>query len=292
VPGKADAIVVAYLSKDILARCIRSLRDDPALGRIIVVNNSPEDGSRDVLRDFEEVVYLDSPGNVGFSRAVNSARPYVRQEYVALVNPDAVQEPGTTGSLVEFMERHPRAAAAAPRMVNPEGSLVLNSQRDLTLIRLIAQSIKGPERFRLTRTATDHSRPHSTEYVIGSFMVCRVAGLDEVDWFDERIFLFGEDLDLCRRLRQCGWEVWYAPLGRVEHSSGHSWKQLTDRGRSLFREARQRELRKSRGLLQSSLYLALVRLKDLLGRFLSGKKGSSPASGAAEADELPRRIES
>lgn len=266
----ADAIVVAYRSAEVIGRCVDALRADPAVLGIVVVNNSPGDGTREVVERVPDLVYLDSPGNVGFGPAVNCARAHVHQEYVVLANPDAVQDPGTSASLVRFLADRPRGALVGPRMVDEQGRLYRNSQRDLSFVRLMFQSLGRPRSLGLARSRRDHERAHVTDYAIGSFVMCRVRALDSIGWFDESIFLFGEDQDLCRRLRNAGWEVWFAPVGTVEHLAGHSWRQLEDRGRALFKEARYRELRKAGGRVGAEMYRALVRAKDLARR-MSGR---------------------
>ncbi|MDP9343348.1 MAG: glycosyltransferase family 2 protein [Actinomycetota bacterium] len=259
---RADAIVVAYRSGDVIRRCLEALRADRAVDAIVVVNNSPGDHTERRARAVDGVVYLESPGNVGFGRAVNSARPYVRQPHVVLANPDAIQEPGTVQALLEFLEWHPLAGAAAPRMTTGDGTPFPNSQRDLSLGRLVAESVGLPAALGVARPLRDHQRAHRTEYVIGSYLLARARALDRIGWFDESIFLFGEDLDLCRRMRRAGWEVWFVPVGRVRHLSGHSWKQLPDRARSQFIEARHRELAKARGPVEAEAYRVLVTAKE------------------------------
>src|SRR5438552_2918159 len=166
---RADAIVVAYRSGDVIGPCLEALRADPAVDAIVVVNNSPGDDTERWASAVDGVVYVESPGNVGFGRAVNSARPYVRRPHVVLANPDAIQEPGTARALLEFLEQHPFAGAVAPRMTDADGRPYPNSQRDLTLGRLIAESIGLPATLGVARPLRDHRRAHRTEYVIGSY---------------------------------------------------------------------------------------------------------------------------
>ncbi len=234
--------------------CVVSLLEDLAVDLVTVVNNSPGDGTAAALARLERVAVIDSPGNIGYGSAANRGR-LGDSEFVVFANPDTTQSPDTVSTTVRFLQQHKRAAMVAPRMVNPDGKLYLNSQRLLTLPRMLGERLRLPiGRLRLERSPAEHGRAHQTEYVIGSYVVCRRRALDEVGWFDESIFLFGEDQDLCRRLRSADWQVWFAPVGRVVHSSGHSWKQLDDRGHALLREARLRELRREGLSFQALLY--------------------------------------
>lgn len=256
--ANADAIVVAFQSAEVLGICIAALRSDPAVSKIIVVNNSAGDESRIVATAYPNVVYREPGRNVGFGTAVNLGLAEVEQEFVVLANPDAFADPGTTGELVRFLQDHPQAAIAAPRMRSPDGSVYRNSQYRLSLMRMAFQALGWPELLQVKRSRGRHRKPHKTNYVIGSFIVCRVAACDSVRWFDESIFLFGEDQDFCRRLATAGWEIWYTGLGEVVHRSGHSWRQLSDSAQTSFRQARYRELKADTGPLQAMLYRMAV----------------------------------
>jgi N-acetylglucosaminyl-diphospho-decaprenol L-rhamnosyltransferase len=272
---RADAVVVAYRSAAVLPACLRGLRADPTVDRIVVVNNSQDDDTAAVVGQVEGTVFVQQPANVGFSRAVNAARPHLGSPFVVLANPDAAAAPGTVTAAVGFLRAHPGAGVVGPRIVVGDGRLYRSSQRDLSLGRLAGQALLdrrprlGTTLARLgldgavglQRSERRHRASHPTEYVIGSFAVCRRDALDRLGWFDESIFLFGEDQDLCRRMRRAGWEVWYAPVGEVVHTGGHSWRQLSDRGRALFHQARHRELARSRNRASAELYRLAYRLR-------------------------------
>lgn len=276
----ADAIVVAYRSAGVIADCLRALRADDAIGRIVVVNNSQDVDTADVVSGFPGVVFLQHQQNVGFGRAVNAGRHHLAADWVVLANPDAVQSPTTTTECLAFLRGRDSVGVLGPRMLGPDGRLFRNSQYDIGLFRLATQSLlerHSPLRTLAARAGVDewlgqqrsaaaHRTAHRTDYVIGSFLVCRRRALDEIGWFDESIFLFGEDQDLCRRVRLAGWEVWHAPVGEVTHSGGHSWRQLPDEGRAYFHEARFRELLRRRGRLQAQAYRHAYRARDWLGR--------------------------
>jgi GT2 family glycosyltransferase len=251
---RVDVIIVAFQSSDVIASCIEGLRADPAVDKIVVANNSGEDETRAIVERFPDVVYRQLDANLGYGRAVNIALEDVSQEFVVLANPDARSDDRTTSELMRFLVSHPRAAIAAPRMWEANGRLYRNSKRPLSLMRMGFEALGGPEAFQVSRPRRSHEAPHLSDYVIGSFVICRVTACESVGWFDESIFLFGEDQDLCRRLRSEGWEVWYAGVGNVIHSSGHSWRQLPDSARQHFRRARYRQLKADAGPIQAGLY--------------------------------------
>jgi GT2 family glycosyltransferase len=260
VDRTADAVVVAYHSADVIVDCVLSLDRDPAVERIFVVNNSRGDGTESAVKDIPRAIYLEPGENVGFGAAVNLVQGQCRNDYVVLANPDATQSGETVSKAIEFLDERPRAAVVGPRMLSPDGTLYRNSQHSVSIVRMVTERIGWPEKLRVARSHAEHQTAHLTDYVIGSFLICRRAALDAVGWFDNSIFLFGEDQDLCRRLRSAGWEVWYAPLGEVVHESGHSWKQLDDEGREWFRRARRREVKAENGVLAAAIYSMLETL--------------------------------
>jgi N-acetylglucosaminyl-diphospho-decaprenol L-rhamnosyltransferase len=260
VDRRADAVVVAYQSADVIVDCVLSLDRDPAVDRIFVVNNSRGDGTKSALKDIARATYLEPDENIGFGNAVNLVQGQCRNDYVVLANPDATQSGATVSKATEFLDARPRAAVVGPRMLSPDGTLYRNSQHSISILRMVAERIGWPEKLRVARSHSEHETAHPTDYVIGSFLICRRAALDAVGWFDSSIFLFGEDQDICRRLRSARWEVWYAPLGEVVHESGHSWKQLDDEGREWFRRARPREVKAEIGLLPAAIYSMLEKL--------------------------------
>lgn len=258
-----DCVVVGFHSSDTIRDCLTQLLSDAATRQIVLVDNSADPATRDCISDLSRVSYIENRINVGYGSGVNCARPLISCEFIALVNPDAIAQPDTVSECVAFLREHPRAGIVAPRMITPSGDLYRNSQYLLTLPRLILNGIGYPA---LHRSLDDHARPHMSAYVIGSFWVCRRSCLDDVGWFDESIFLFGEDADVCRRVRKKGWEVWFAPIGLVVHQGGHSWRQLSDQGRKDFLTARARELRLNGGRWQEWIYRALTKITDPIRR--------------------------
>jgi GT2 family glycosyltransferase len=267
--AQADAIIVAYQSADVLRECVASLRSDPSVDRIFIVNNSPGDGTSKTVEGLLGVTFLESPGNVGFGRANNSVRQLLGHEWVVLANPDTAQSRDTITACIRFLAERPQAALVGPRMVTGEGKPDRNSKRSSSLLRVLGEKFGAPQFLRGARSHAEHQRAHLADYVIGSFMVCRRSALDSVDWFDESIFLFGEDQDLCRRLRRKGWEIWFAPIGYVTHRWGHSWRQMSDEGKKHFRVSRARELRADSGWLSASVYQLLENVDTFAKRALS-----------------------
>jgi GT2 family glycosyltransferase len=225
------------------------------------VNNSPGDSTEEIARSFPDVLYCEPGENVGFGRAVNLGASEVREQFVVVANPDAHPSEGTVSALIDFLSAHPEAAVAAPRMSYPDGSIYRNSKRPMSLIRMAFEAVGWPQVLQVSRTTREHEAPHRTECVIAAFMLCRVSAGVDIGWFDESIFLFGEDQDICRRFTEAGWEIWYAAAGNVLHESGHSWRQRPKAAQQNLDLARTRELAADQGELAASIYRLTRRLR-------------------------------
>ena len=259
----ADVVIVAYQSGEVLWDCVNALRGDSAVRRIIIVDNSPWDPVAVPIGFDVEVLTM--PDNIGFGSAVNAARHRIDAPYVIVANPDTTALKGTVAALVRFLDENPAVGLAAPRMVRKDGSVYQNSQRFLTLPRMVAERISIIP-YGLRRSVRDHDQQHEAEYVLAAFICCRRTALESIGWFDPTIFLFGEDQDICRRLLALGWKVSYAAVGHVTHESGHSWRQLSDRAEAALESARCRELKANSRYVGASLYRWLLLWRRTLAR--------------------------
>lgn len=248
------AVVVAYKSADVIGDCVRSLATDPVVGRIVVVDNAACAETAAAVANCEQVTYVPSPRNLGFGPAINSVRGLIDTPFVAIMNPDTVTASGTVAQCVRFLEEGERRGLMSPQ-VRTEGAIVRTSEREVTLVHLVCTALGRFPRYQLQRPIEDHARPHRTAAVNGAVLIARWAAVDDAGWFDDETFLFGEEHDLCRRLRARDWEVWYAPLGTVWHRDQHSTDQLPKAYiDGLLRNARTKQLRHYRGRLEAGLY--------------------------------------
>ena len=243
---RVSAVTVNYNARDHLVACIRSLRDD-GVEEVVVVDNASSDGSLDAAgRADPAAVLVPTGGNLGFGAAANRGLAVASGEYVVVMNPDVVVEPGTMKVLVDAADRHPRLAVLGPRVENPDGTFYPSARTFPDLLEAAGHAFLGfvaPDN-RFSRSYRmldwDHSTPRHVDWVSGTCMLLRPAALAETGAFDEGYFMYVEDVDLCWRLWQSGWEVGYEPAGRVVHTIGASSEQAPYRmilahHRSLFR---------------------------------------------------------
>jgi GT2 family glycosyltransferase len=230
-------VIVHYRSRDPLLACLRSLAAGAAGEPVetVVVDNSPGDGTAEtVAREFPAVGWITSPGNVGFARAVNRGIGATRAPFVTLLNPDCEVRPGALATLLAFHDLHPDTGIAAPRILNPDGSLEYSARsypgpttflfnRYSLLTRLMPGN---PWSRRYLLTDWDHASVRDVDWVSGACMCARREAIDAVGAMDEEFFMFNEDVDWCRRMNLAGWKVRYVPDAVVVHHIGASKGQV------------------------------------------------------------------
>jgi N-acetylglucosaminyl-diphospho-decaprenol L-rhamnosyltransferase len=234
-------VVVNHNAGAFLAKCLESVRTAAGDIRtdVVIVDNHSSDGSVDRIADRHPGVrVIRNPRNVGFARAANQGLDATDTPFVLLLNPDAEVIGGTLGALVKVTRERPRAGAIGVLVRNPDGTLQPSARRVPGLGEALGHAFLGPlwRDNPWTRSYTmadwDRSTEREVEWVSGSAMVLRRSALTEVGFFDERYFMYVEDVDLCTRLRRAGWQVLFSPEVEVVHQIGVSTKG--QRGRMAF----------------------------------------------------------
>ncbi|HVW35445.1 MAG TPA: glycosyltransferase family 2 protein [Acidimicrobiia bacterium] len=255
------AVVVNYNAGAALAACVESvLAQDPA-PELVVVDNASTDGSADALRRSRpEVRVVRSGGNLGYARAANLGIAATRAPVVAVLNPDTVLRPGVGAALVARFAAEPGLGAAGPRLHNTDGTVYPSARKIPSLADAVGHGLlffvwrDNPFTRRYRETDADPARPREVDWVSGAAVWLRRRALDEVGGWDERYFMYVEDVDLCWRLRRAGWRVAYEPAGTVEHllgvsTAGRPYRMIAEHHRSLLRFASVRFTGKRRALL-------------------------------------------
>src|SRR5438270_4575150 len=243
---RVSAVVVNYNARDHLMYCVRSLRAD-GIQEIVVVDNASTDGSVEAVARLDpDVVVVPTGGNLGFGSAANRGLAVARGEYVAVLNPDVIVEPGTMKVLAASLDGDAGLGAAAPRVDNPDGTLYPSVRAFPTMADAIGHAFLGfvAPRNRFSRNYRmldwDHDRASDVDWAAGTCLMLRAAALGDTARFDESYFMYVEGVDLCWRLHDAGWRVGYEPAGRVVHTVGASselapYRMILAHHRSLLR---------------------------------------------------------
>ena len=207
---EVSIIIVSYNTADWIRICLESVALDRACRKeVFVIDNASTDGSVDLIRrDYPWVDLTANEENRGFAAANNQVLARCRGNFIFFLNPDTEVTPGSLGKLIAFMEANPAVGLAGSKMVYPDGKL-----QESVSYRYPGQSYTTSELSGLKG---------SIAWVLGACMIARTEILMKMGGFDEDFFLYGEEQDLCLRIRRAGYEIGYCPGAVVVHRGGHS----------------------------------------------------------------------
>ena len=226
-------IIVSYNTKDFLQKCIESIKNtakDLAY-EIIVVDNASSDGSPEVVRkEFKDVLLVSSKENLGFSKANNLGVKKTNGRYVLFLNADTIVYPNTLRTMLDFMDNTKEAGAATCKLVLPSGKIDDASHRGFPTPWNSFSHFSGLSKiFSKTKLFggynlefMDLNKTHEIDALAGAFMLVRREAGEQVGWWDEDYFFYGEDLDFCFMLKQKGWKIYYVPEVSILHYKGVS----------------------------------------------------------------------
>ncbi len=229
---RVTIVVVNWKTPELLAGALRSLYKDSRAEsdfEIVVVDNNSGDGSVEMLaRDFKQVKTIANRENVGFAKACNQVIPESQADYVLLLNPDTIVVENAVSKMIAFLDKNSNCAAVGPKVLNSDGSLQLACRRsfptpEAAFFRLTYLSLLFPKNKTLARynlTDSDPDKEIEVDALSGSCMMLRKSAIDLIGLLDEDIFMFGEDIDWCWRLKQRGFSVRYYPEAVVYHYHG------------------------------------------------------------------------
>lgn len=228
-PGLDVIIVTARGSRDYLDPCLRSLEQAPfTLGeqRIWVIDNHSGDDTELIVRRHEGVEWLPQDHNLGFGRANNLGLAQATGELVLFLNPDTEVRPGTLDVCVQRVMADERIGIVGCRQVDRAGVSDPNARRTFPSLKAAAgrltgwDRVAGPTAYHTPTMADDAEGP--VDAVSGAFLLARRWLALELQGFDEGYWMYGEDLDFCRRARDAGYLTWYAGSVSILHVGGAS----------------------------------------------------------------------
>jgi GT2 family glycosyltransferase len=218
------AVVLNWRTAELAERSARALiRDGVPSERVVVVDNGSGDGSAERLATaLPDSVVLPLPENVGFARANNEAAAHLPGDAYLFVNSDAFVH--DRGSVQRMLERLATAAIVVPRLLNQDLTLQRNVvPRTSFAVELVRAS--GASRLVTSprwSTHWNHADARAVDAAIGAVVVVRADAWADLGGFDERRFMYAEDLDLFWRARMRGWPIWFEPGASFVHLGGAS----------------------------------------------------------------------
>jgi N-acetylglucosaminyl-diphospho-decaprenol L-rhamnosyltransferase len=246
-------VTVSYNTRDLLADCLEStlagLERSGLDGEIWLVDNASSDGSAEMVRQrFPTVQLIAHDQNLGFAAGNNLAlramgfglsrepgqEPLPR--YVLFLNPDTRVVGDALGASVRFMDATPQAGAAGARLVHGDGSFQHSAFAFPGLAqiffdffplhqRLLESRLNG----RYPRKWYQAGRPFPIDHPLGAALMVRAEVLARLSGFDEQFFMYCEEIDLCRRIKSAGWEIYCVPQAEIVHLVAQSTRQFRHR---------------------------------------------------------------
>jgi len=232
-----SVVIVNYNTKEFLKKCVVSIVENAGdISReIIVVDNASSDGSAAEISDLKSKIsnlkIISNKKNVGFSRANNQGiEASQKSRYVLFLNPDTIIQDNAIEKMINFMDTHKDAGASTCKLIMLNGKIDDATHRGFPTPWNSFSHFSGLEKlFPKSKLFAGYSLGwrdfdsiHQIDVLAGAFMLVRRKAGDEVNWWDEDYFFYGEDIDFCYMLHEKGWKIYYVPNFSIIHYKGVS----------------------------------------------------------------------
>lgn len=238
-------VIVNYNVSELLRHCLHSVFDSKhslTVAVCVVDNNSPDESASMVRQNFPRVQLIENNNNVGYPAAnnqgmmllgVNHREASKRPRYVLLLNPDTEVPSDAFANLVSYLDRNQEVGVVGPKLIMPDGKLDLACRRSFPTPEISFYRMSGLSRIfphsrqfgRYNMTFLDEDQLSEVDSVVGACMMVRRSAIEKVGLMDERFWMYGEDLDWAKRIKDAGWKVVYYPEVTVLHVKRASSRQ-------------------------------------------------------------------
>lgn len=219
-------IILSYNTRELLVSCIQSVIDHGVQDfEVIVVDNASHDGSADqIKKQFPQVRVIENSENAGFAKGVNIGAEHAKGDYLLFLNSDAEITEDTVSQLIQPFEMHEKAGVVGGLLKNTDGSMQRSFSRFYDLVPVFLLLFGGD---RVELVGHSVSNIQAVDWVSGGCMMIRKDVFDKVGRFDENFFMYLEDMELCKRVKQQGYEIYFNPHAEVTHiGQGSSNRQF------------------------------------------------------------------
>jgi len=262
-------VIVNWNTRELLKECLNSIYAYQPQGEleVWVVDNASTDQSSDMVKQhFPEVNLIENRTNFGFAQANNQAIIRSTSRFILLLNPDTEILPGALEKMVTFLEDSPKVGALGPRILNPDKTLQTSSYPTPTLSREFWRLFHLDELWPYGVYKMERWEPHThrrVDVLLGACLMIRQEALDEVGFLSEDYFMYTEEVDICYRVGQRGWEIYWLPEAEIIHYGGQSTRQVS---RKMFIHLYKSKIlffKKHYGNLSAFLYKLILLLTSL-----------------------------
>lgn len=260
-------VIVEWNTIDLLRDCLRSVYEN-CTGlevEVVVVDNASVDGSPEMVEaEFPWVIQIRNTENRGFAAANNQGFERCTGRHVLLLNSDTYVLGGVLKQSVAYLDSHPNVGAMGCRVLNPDRTMQRTCSMWPRLLDLFFMSsglwkLKRPRIFgRYQMTHWKRNSEREVEVISGCYLMVRQSVLEQVGPLDEDFFFFGEETDWCRRMRDAGWRLMFAPVGEIVHYGSASARKLNHRRDLMLTDATIRLHRKHSGAVAAMTAWAIL----------------------------------
>lgn len=229
---KISVVIVSWNAKEYLRECLTSLKSDVSGPdcEVFVVDNHSTDGSQEMVStEFPNVKLVRNEKNLGFAAANNIGIRRCSAEYVLLINSDVVVKDNCIDMMFKYMNAHPDIGVLGPRIIDIKGNTQRSTMEFPTLWNTFCRALALDSIFPNSRLfggylmrCFDKDLLQDTEIINGCFWMIRSNALMSTGLLDESFFIYGEDMDWCKRFKENGWRVVYFPEAKALHYGGAS----------------------------------------------------------------------
>ncbi len=269
-----SVIIVNWNTKDLLRQCIQSIKANTQKisYEIIAVDNFSSDRSAEMVEaNFPDVHLIINRENKGFGRANNQGLAKAGGKYILFLNSDVAVNKNCLDQMFDFMEKNPDIGASSCKLTFPDGRLQ-HSCREFPTFRVFFLMLLGLRYFfpnmkifrKYLMLDWDHSDLKEVDQIMGSFMFIRREALEQIGSFDERYWMYFEEVDLCLRMAKAGWKIVHYPYVSAVHFLSKSSEQWNEMKRvSEFQRSLLKYFKKNRKFYEYFILLSLSKIKYL-----------------------------
>jgi GT2 family glycosyltransferase len=263
-------IIVSWNTKDYLLKCLDAVDRHSGnldLEIIVVDNGSSDQSSQAVMEQYPDVKIIQNDVNTGFVKANNQGFALSTGKYILLLNTDAFINSSTLPNFYEHMENYPDTGAAGCKLLYEDQTLQRSCYSFPTILTELWQFLFLDRIFKNSRifgkykmTYWDFNDMREVDSVMGACMILRRKAVDRVGLFDEKIFMYSEEVDLCYRLKKDDWKVRFVPTASAIHIWGGSSVQTPLQSFLNLYKSRVYFFRKHYGNFHASIYKIILSL--------------------------------
>ena len=267
---KLSIIIVSWNVCTDVIQCVESIFKNPpsSFYEIILVDNASSDDTISCVRElFPEVIVIENMQNLGFATANNIGIQNAKGEYLFFLNPDTLALPGSFDKLITFMEVHPDVGLCGPQILNSDMTIQRSVRKFPTFkaifYRFTILKYLGLFRkyfYQWTMRDFDHKKEIVAEQLIGAALITRTSLVRQLSGFDESFFMYYEEVDLCLRIKNAGFQIMFYPDPAIVHLGGRSAKQIPAKVKFMMLKSLVIFMNKHHGSLKGWLLIFLFKI--------------------------------